>query len=62
MKVYVDKGTCIGCGTCVAIAPKSFKLDETGKSEPIDPAGDPEEMIKEAVNSCPVRAITILEE
>ena len=60
MKIKVDKTKCIGCGTCIAIAPKSFKFDSEGKSEPIDPPQDSEETIKEAAESCPVQAIEIL--
>ena len=56
-KVIVDQNTCIGCGTCVALASKSFKLDENGKSQPLDPAGDDEKTIQNAVDSCPVNAI-----
>jgi len=59
-KIKVDQNLCIGCGTCVSLCPKSFKLNEqTHKSEPIDPPGDPEEKIKEAVEACPVSAISI---
>lgn len=59
MKIVVDKDKCIGCGTCVAIAPQSFRLTDDGKAEPIEPAGDSGEKIKEAAESCPVTAITI---
>lgn len=64
MKIIVDKQKCIGCGTCVAIAPQSFKLAGDGKAEVISPAGasmiagGSGEKIKEAVESCPVSAIT----
>lgn len=54
----VDQEKCIGCGICVALAPKTFKLGEDGKAEVIDPPGDNEEKIKEAVTSCAVEAIT----
>lgn len=59
--VTVDKKKCIGCGTCVVMAPKSFKLADDGKAEPIIPAGDNEKTIKEAVDSCPVQAIKLTE-
>ena len=63
MKVWVDKETCIGCGVCVAIAPKYFKLDDDGKSvaikETVD-AGD-EELVKTAAQSCPTGSIKIEE-
>jgi len=54
----VDKEVCIGCGTCVVLAPKSFKLDADGKAEAINPPGDTPEVIKEAIDSCAVQAIT----
>lgn len=53
----VDKEKCIGCGACVTIAPKTFKLDSEGKAEVINPPGDNEKTIKEAIDSCPVEAI-----
>lgn len=64
MKIIVDKNLCLGCGTCVVMAPKTFRLGTDGKAEVIDlpagkagPAGDKEETIKEAIDSCPVDAI-----
>jgi len=56
-KINIDKNFCLGCGTCVAIAPKSFKLGTDGKAEVIEPVGDDEKIIKEAIDSCPVSAI-----
>jgi ferredoxin len=54
----VDKQTCIGCGTCVSIAGKTFKLNNEGKSEVILPPGDEEAKIQEAVDCCPVSVIS----
>ena len=56
-KIIIDKQKCIGCGTCVAIAPKSFKLGDDGRAELIVPAGDKEQALKDAIDSCPVKAI-----
>jgi len=56
-KVIVDKEKCIGCGTCIAIAVKTFRFDKNGKAEVIEPSGDTQEVIKEALDSCPVSAI-----
>lgn len=53
----VDKEKCIGCGTCTVTAPKTFKLGNDGKAEVIDPPGDEEKKIKEAIDSCPTSAI-----
>jgi len=62
MKIKVDQSKCIGCGACVSIASKSFKLKEVGdryKSQPIEPVGDDIKTIKGAVNCCPVKAISL---
>lgn len=56
-KIKINKETCIGCGTCVAIAPKTFKLGKDGKASVITPLGDDEATIKQAIDSCPVGAI-----
>lgn len=57
-KAVVDKNTCIGCGACTTLAPKSFKMSDDGKSIALDPAGDDEQTIQKAIDGCPVRAIS----
>lgn len=65
----VDKEKCIGCGTCTVLAPKTFRLGKDGKAEVINPPADEEEKIsklvsaeiKEAIDSCPVEAIKVIE-
>lgn len=59
-KAKVDKEKCIGCGTCTVIAPKSFKLGDDSKALAIEPAGDPEEKVKEAQENCPAEAISLV--
>jgi len=61
-KIIVDQEKCIGCGTCVALAPKTFGFNKDGKSEVINQDGDSIEEIKQTVASCPVAAIVINEE
>ncbi len=58
----VDKGKCIGCGTCTVLAAKTFRLGADGKAEVINPPGDEEEKIREAADSCPVDAIEVKSE
>lgn len=56
--LIVDKDKCIGCGTCVAMAPKSFKLGDDAKSQAINPPSDEEETINQAIDACPANAIS----
>lgn len=59
-KIRVDQDVCIGCGSCVAIAPKHFKINDDGKSEVIVEFREADEdIIKEAITSCPVQAISL---
>lgn len=59
MKVpVVDQDTCTGCGLCPDIAPDTFKLNDEGVAEVINPQGDDEDTIQEAIDSCPVEAIS----
>ncbi len=62
MRIKIDRDLCIGCGSCASIAPKSFKVDLDGKAAVIDDYGDDDEMIKMAIESCPVQAIVMEEE
>lgn len=56
--VYIDQEECIGCGTCQEICPEVFELDEeTGKAIVIQAEGGPEDLIEEAMESCPVSCI-----
>ena len=57
-KAIVDKEKCIGCGSCVALAGKSFKMGDDGKAQAINPAGDDEETIQGAIDGCSVSAIS----
>jgi ferredoxin len=60
MQPKVDKKKCIGCGTCIALCPASFKWDESGlKAEAKIPPGDNENSLKDAVAACPVQAISL---
>ena len=54
---WVDRSTCIGCGTCCALVPKVFALDDDGKSVVIDPNGADEAEIQAAIDACPVNCI-----
>lgn len=60
MNIKIDKEKCISCGTCEALCPEVFKLNQDGKSELL-PEVDTEKhkrCITEAIEMCPVKAIT----
>lgn len=62
MKVHVDSDRCQGHTLCSMIAPKMFELSEIdGHSSPVseDVPADQEENVREAMRSCPERAIAI---
>ena len=56
--VYIDEEECIGCGSCVEICPEVFHMKEGDeKAEVIKPEGGPEDLIQEAIDTCPVSCI-----
>ncbi|MEU6004187.1 ferredoxin [Streptomyces sp. NPDC047197] len=63
MRVHVEKERCVGAGMCALNAPSVFTQDDDGFSEVLpgreDGGGDPR--VREAVRSCPVRAVTVEE-
>lgn len=62
-KITVDQDLCIGCGSCEAIAPDHFELKDDGKSHVKKQyTEDDKDIIKEAVDGCPVQAIKLVEE
>ena len=63
-KVKLDQSKCIGCGACVAISSAAnggnFDFDDNGLSKVVNE--EVTEKTQEAIDSCPVEAITIEEE
>ncbi|MBW1980750.1 MAG: ferredoxin [Deltaproteobacteria bacterium] len=58
-RVVVNENECIGCGTCEALCPEVFRLnEEKEKSEVIKAQGGPEDCIEDAIDSCPAEAIS----
>jgi ferredoxin len=57
-KPVVDQTLCISCGLCVELASNTFALDENDLSQVINSEGDPEEVIQQAIDSCPTEAIS----
>ncbi|OGD94153.1 hypothetical protein A2697_04755 [Candidatus Curtissbacteria bacterium RIFCSPHIGHO2_01_FULL_41_44] len=61
-KITVDRDLCIGAASCVALAMKTFALDGENKAILLDGEGDPPEMVKLAAESCPTKAIILVDE
>lgn len=60
--VYVDEVTCIGCKHCAHVARNTFYIEpDYGRSRVIRQDGDSEEIIQEAVDTCPVDCIHSLD-
>jgi ferredoxin len=57
-KITVDQKKCIGCGTCIIIAPDVFKFDKNGKSMVTNQSPKSPGKVKDAIESCPVEAIS----
>ncbi|MBM3282637.1 ferredoxin [Candidatus Gottesmanbacteria bacterium] len=63
LTVVVDRNLCIGAGTCIAVAPKTFALDNEAKAIILDSEQqDPPQTIIDAAKSCPVAAVIIHDE
>lgn len=61
MIAKVDKDTCIGCGTCPAVCPEVFQMEDDGLAAAyVNPVPeDMEDSAQEAADSCPTEAIHI---
>ena len=53
----VDEDTCIGCGHCVEVCPQVFELGNE-KSQVIGPNKCGSCSCQEAIDTCPVQAIS----
>ena len=55
-KITVNE-SCIGCGTCTAVAPDVFEMNDEGLAVVV--SEDNLDAAKEAAESCPVEAIAV---
>ena len=66
MRIKLDRTVCDGFGVCGTHAPELFSLDEWGYATLVDRTGTvPPRLaaqVRQALVSCPVRAISVLDE
>jgi ferredoxin len=56
--VFVDEYVCIGCRHCAHVASNTFYIEpENGRSRVFRQDGNTEEVIQEAIDTCPVDCI-----
>ena len=56
--VSINKEKCIGCGSCVAVAPELFEMDEGKAHVKKQPeTGEEKQKAKEVIEICPVDAV-----
>jgi len=59
LSIKIDRELCMGSGNCAFHAPNTFDLDDEMKVIVVDPAGDPDDKIRLAVDGCPTLALSI---
>jgi ferredoxin len=61
VRVAVDRDRCVGSGTCEALAPDVFEVDDDGVLVVLrdEPAADEQSDVRDAVTACPTRALTL---
>jgi len=64
MKLSVDHTLCQASGMCTGLAPDVLELDESGSLVLLDehPGAEIAEDVRDAVRSCPVQALTVVED
>ncbi len=56
--VWVDERKCIGCTYCSSVATNTFAMEpEQGRARAFRQDGDSQELIQEAIDTCPVDCI-----
>ena len=60
-RVVVDRDRCVGSGSCEALAPSVFEVDDDGVLALLrpEPADDELPDVRDAVQACPTRALTL---
>ena len=60
--VFVDPAKCTGSMICMALAPHSFEVGPNLITIAVNPYADSEAAILRAIDECPMRAISFVDE
>jgi ferredoxin len=60
-RIEVDRDRCVGSGTCEALAPTVFEVDDDGVLAVLrdEPAEEELPDVRDAVTACPTRALAL---
>ena len=60
-RIEVDRERCVGSGTCEALAPEVFEVDDDGVLAVLLPTPTDDQLpdVREAVQACPTRALAL---
>ncbi len=57
-RIIIDADECVACESCVEICPEVFQLEEGADVVIIiKETGGPEDLIQEAIDTCPVQCL-----
>jgi deazaflavin-dependent oxidoreductase (nitroreductase family) len=58
-EIIIDREKCSGAGVCVVLASGTFDVGDDAKAYVLDPEGDELDVIRQAAEACPNRAIEV---
>jgi len=59
VEIRIDEQRCMGSGNCAFWAPATFDVGDDNVAYVLDPEGDSEDKVRNAVDGCPTQAIII---
>ena len=58
-KIVIDRDLCIAAVSCIAVSDATFQLDDENKVVVIDANTAPDDILVQAAESCPTKAILL---